>query len=204
MKKQPMLLLLQKSAELFKKHGVKNLTMDDVAKELGMSKKTIYYFVENKAELVKLTMQNYLDEERQQIGNILKSSQNSVDEMIQIISYFFKQVQEFNPSVLNDLQKYYPETWDIYEKYRFDFMLNIISKNLESGVKQGVYRTDLHTDIVARIHIGGTDILINQQLFPSKKYVFIEAYKEYLKCHLRGIVSPKGQKYLEQHNLFKR
>lgn len=177
--------------------------MDDVAKELGMSKKTIYTFVENKAELVKLTMQNYLNEERTQLEAILKPSKNSVDEMIQMISYFFNQVREFNPSALNDLQKYYPETWEIYNEYRFHFMLNRIVENLENGVKQGVYRNGLNADIISKIYIAGVDILINQFLFPSNEYVFIDTYKEYLNYHLRGIVSPKGLKFLEQHNLFK-
>ena len=177
--------------------------MDDIAREMGMSKKTIYRFVENKAELVKLTMQNYLDVERQQLEAILKTSKNSVDEMIQMASYWFNQVREFNPSVLNDLQKYYPETWNIYSQFRFQFMLSMITKNLETGVTQGPYRENLNTDILAKIYIASLEVLINQQLFPSKKYVFIDTYKEYLNFHLRGIVSDKGLKYLVQHNLFK-
>lgn len=203
MKNPQQIHLLQKSGELFKKYGVKSYTMDDIAKELGISKKTIYRFVENKAELVKLTMQNYLDMERQQLEAILKTSKNSVDEMIQMVSYFFNQVREFNPSAINDLEKYYPETWEIYNEYRFDFILGMITKNLESGVQQGLYRNDLNADIIAKVYIASVDVLINQQLFPSKKYVFIDTYKEYLKYHLRGIVSDKGLKYLEQDNLFK-
>ncbi len=194
---------MQKSGELFKKYGVKSYTMDDVAKELGMSKKTIYQFVENKAELVKLTMEQYLAEERTQLEAILKTSKNSVDEMIQMVVYFFNQVREFNPSALNDLQKYYPETWAIYNEYRFDFMLRMLTKNMEDGIEQGLYRNDLNSNTIAKIYIGTIDVLINQQFFPIKKYVFIDTYKEYLNYHLRGIVSAKGLKYLEQHNLFK-
>ena len=204
MKNKQLQLLLSKSGELFKKYGIKNLTMDDVARELGMSKKTIYVFVEDKNELVKLSMESYLQEERNQLEEILKTSKDSIDEMIQMISYFIHQVKEFNPSALNDLQKYYPETWDIYNEYRFHFMLGMVTKNLENGVEQGVYRKDLNADIISKIYIAGIDILINQQLFPSKKYVFLDTYKEYLKYHLSGIVSVKGLKVLEQHNLFKR
>ena len=176
--------------------------MDDVAKELGMSKKTIYTFVENKAELVKLTLTTYLQKERTEMDAILKTSENSVDEMIQMILFFFNQTREFNPSALNDLQKYYPETYTIYMDYRHHHLLNLITKNIESGIKQGVYRTDLNADIISKIYISGFGILVNQQLFPAKKYVFIAIYKEYLNYHLRGIVSAKGLKFLEQHNLF--
>ena len=202
LKNQQQINLLQKSGELFKKYGVKTYTMDDVAKELGMSKKTIYQFVENKAELVKRTMQYYLAEEQKQLEEILKTSKNSVDELIQMLSYFVNQVRDFNPSAFNDLQKYYPETWDIYNEYRFHFMLGMITRNMEAGIKEGLYRDELNADVIARVYIGNIDVLINQQLFPGKKYVFIDTYKEYLNYHLRGIVSAKGLKYLEQHNLF--
>ena len=177
--------------------------MDDIAHELGMSKKTIYQFVENKADLVNVSMRNYLELDRQQLETILKPSHNSIDEMIQMVSYFINQVNEFNPSVLNDLQKYYPETWDLYNNYRFHFMLSRIAENLKNGVEQGVYRSDLNPEIISKLYIGGIDILINQDFFPSKKYTFINIYKEYLNYHLRGIVSDKGLAYLEQHNLFK-
>lgn len=177
--------------------------MDDIAKELGMSKKTIYQFVENKAELVKLSMQNYLQEERNQLDSILQASKNSVDEMIKMMAYFFEQVQDFNPSALNDLQKHYPEAWDLYNEHRFHFMLDMITRNMETGVAQGLYRSGLNADVISRVYIANTAVLIDQQLFPSDKYVFLDTYKEYLDYHLRGIVSEKGLKYLEEHNLFK-
>lgn len=204
LKSQQHIYLLQKCGELFKKYGVKSYTMDDIARELGMSKKTIYQFVENKAELVRLTLQNYLDQERAQIESILKAPGNSVDEMIQMMYYFFNQVQELNPSALNDLQKYYPETWDIYSRYRFEFMLGMITDNLQKGINEGLYRADLNADIIARVYIANTAVLIDQDLFPGKNYVFINTYKEYLNYHLRGILSPRGLQYLEEHNLFKR
>lgn len=201
LKNQQIKLLLTKSAELFKKYGVKNLTMDDLARELGMSKKTIYRFVEDKRDLVKQTMEFYLANERKQLEDILSPSKNSIDEMVAMIQYFMNQVQEFNPSALNDLQKYYPETWEIYNQYRYHFMLGKILDNLKHGVKQGVYRTDLNADVVSRVYIGGIDILINQTLFPVKKYAYINLYTEYLNYHFRGIVSAKGLKMLEQQNL---
>jgi len=177
--------------------------MDDVAKELGMSKKTIYRFVKDKSELVESTLRNYLDEEQKQLKTLVAPSENSVDEMIRMISYFIGQVRDFNPSALNDMQKYYPQAWNIYQEYRFHFMLSMIQENLKSGVEQGVYRSNLNSDIISRIYIAGIDILINQEFFPAKKYVYLDIYKEYLNYHLRGIVSAKGLKYLEQHNLFK-
>ena len=203
LKKNQHQIILGKATELFIKYGIKNLTMDDVARELGMSKKTIYAFVANKAELVKLTLMAYIEEERSQVDAIVKISENSIDEMIQMVSYYFTQTRDFNPSALNDLQKYYPETYAIYIEYRLHHMLGLIVKNLESGKKQGVYREDVDADIISKVYISSIDILINQQLFPAEKYAFIDIYKEYINYHLRGIVSDKGLKIFEKHNLFK-
>ena len=195
--------LLNKSRELFMRNGVKSLTMDEIAKEMGMSKKTIYQFVENKSELIKLTMKDFLDEERTQMEAILKSPGNSIDEMISMVEYFLQVVREFKATTLHDIQKYYPETWNMYNEYRFNFMLNLIQENLKKGVKEGYYRADLDTDIIARIYVLAIEILLNQDLFPTKQYTFLSIYREFLNYHLRGIVSPKGLAYLGVHNLFK-
>ena len=195
--------LLNKSRELFMKNGVKSLTMDEIAKEMGMSKKTIYQFVDNKSELINLTMKDFLDQERNLMDAILKNSANSVDEMISMIDYFLQVVREFNAATLHDVQKYYPETWKMYNEYRFNFMLGLIKENLNSGVKEGYYRDNMDTDIIAKVYILAVEILLNQEMFPTKQYSFLSIYREFVSYHLRGIVSAKGLKYLEGHNLFK-
>jgi AcrR family transcriptional regulator len=201
--KKQLKFLLGKSRDMFMKYGVKNLTMDEIAKEMGMSKKTIYQFVENKSDLVKLTLQDYLEEERKQMDAILGKSANSVEQMIQMIQYFLQVVREFNASALHDMQKYYPEAWNMYNDYRFNFMLARINDNLKTGVKQGYYRKEMNADIISKVYVLGVEILLNQDLFPTKQYMFLNIYREFLNYHLRGIVSIKGLKYLEEHNLFK-
>jgi TetR/AcrR family transcriptional regulator, cholesterol catabolism regulator len=195
--------LLGKSREMFMKHGVKSLTMDEIAKEMGMSKKTIYQFVENKAELINLTMKDFLEEERRLMEVILKKSGNSVEEMISMMEYWLQVVREFNAKTLNEVQKYYPETWKMYNEYRFNFMLGLIKNNLENGVKEGYYRGDLDADVISKIYILAVEILLNQDLFPTRQYAFLNIYREFLGYHFRGIVSAKGLKYLDSHNIFK-
>ncbi len=195
--------LIQKSGDLFKAHGVKHLTMDEIARQLGMSKKTIYKFVDNKAALVKLVMTDYLGKERGQMDAILVNSKNSVDEMMQIVAYSLTQIRGFNSTVIDDLKKYYPETWEIFNEYSYGYVLERITANLVNGVKDGYYRNDLDVDVISKIYVAGIDVLLNQQVFPAGKYVFISLYQQYLNYYLRGIVSPAGLKILEQHKLFK-
>lgn len=195
--------LLSTAAELFKKHGVKNLSMDDISRHMRISKKTIYRLVRDKDDLVKQSLELYLEAEQTKIESILNTSDNSVDEMIRLVVYFFDQVREFTSSALVDIHLHYPKAWKIYMDYRYNFMLKSIHQNVENGVKQGMYRKDLNPEIISKIYIAGVDILGNQLLFPARQYVFLDIYKEYINYHLRGIVSDKGLNYLEQHNIFK-
>ncbi|MBL0309976.1 MAG: TetR/AcrR family transcriptional regulator [Bacteroidetes bacterium] len=203
MRTEQKIKLLHTAAELFKKHGVKALSMDDVARAMGMSKKTIYALVYDKADLVKQSLELYLEAERVQMESILGSSENSIDELIKLADYFSNQVLDFTSSALVDIHKHYPDAWDIYSDHRYNFMLKSILRNIENGVKQGVYRANLNSEIISKIYIAGVDILGNQRLFPAKEYVFLHIYKEYINYHLRGIVSEKGLRLLEQHNIFK-
>ncbi len=188
---------------MFMKHGLKGLTMDAIASDLGMSKKTIYQYVDNKSELILVTLKDYLDDEHQNLDLILKRSENSIDELVQMMQYFLKVLQEFTSTALDDMQKYYPESWTAYNDYRYNFMLGRMKRNLTNGIEQGFYRNCLNPDIIARIYIGNAEMLADQQLFPANKFTYIDIFREFLNYHLRGIVSEKGLKYMEEHNLFK-
>lgn len=177
--------------------------MDDIARELGMSKKTIYQHVDNKADLVRLSLDEFLKEEKANLRGILAASDNSVDTIIALVSYFHTQIREFNPYTLNDLQKYYPDSWEILNDYRYNYFHRVIADNIDKGMQQGLYRPDMNSDIISKIYIKGFEVLLDQQLFPQKKYAFLNVYKEFLKYHLRGIVSTEGLKILEAHNIFK-
>lgn len=193
--------LLQKSRELFMKFGIKNLTMDDIARELCISKKTIYQSVDNKAELVEKVMQDYLQEDNANLEEIYAKSKDAIDEMIAIIGYIIQSVQGLNSTAVHDMKVHYPQAWSLYNKYRFDNTLRRVTLNMERGVKEGVYRDEINIDILSRIYVGGIDVLLNQEFFPAKQYQFLDTYKEFLGYHLRGIVTLKGLKLLEANDL---
>src|SRR3954462_676669 len=95
--------IISKCNELFLRYGVKNLTMDDIARELGMSKKTIYQYVQNKSDLVKKVMQSHLDKEIAYIDEVGKNAQNAIEENVQMLTYMSKELQSFNSSVFFEL-----------------------------------------------------------------------------------------------------
>ena len=195
--------IIAKSAELFLRYGVKNLTMDEIAKQLGMSKKTIYLYVANKSDLVKKVMQAHLDKEDTFIKEVQKSSKNALEENLRTMTFMSQELQGFNAVVFFELQKYYPESYALFNEHREKVALRRILNNLKAGIKEGLYRKDIDTEIVSRIFVSALDILIDQQRFPSKKYHFYNLYKEFVNYHLGGILTPKGVTYLEQSKLLK-
>lgn len=195
--------IVAQCAGLFIRYGVKNLTMDDIAKELAMSKKTLYLHVANKADLVQKVMQGHIKKEINHIEEVKKIAKNAVEENLLMITFMSEELQEFNTSVFFDLQKYYPASYALLNEHREKVALRHILNNLKAGMEQGLYRADINPDIVARIYIHALDILIDQKLFPTKRYPFFTLYREYVKYHLRGILTDKGIKQLEKSELLK-
>ena len=195
--------IISKSGELFLRYGVKNLTMDEIAKQLGMSKKTIYQYVTNKSDLVQKVMQAHLDREDAFMKEVKKNSKNSLEENLRMITFMSEELQGFNTVIFFELEKYYPESYALFNEHREKVALRNIFNNLKAGIKEGLYRKDINTEIVSRIFVSGLDILIDQQRFPSKKFHFYNLYREFINYHLGGILTPKGVTALEQTKLLK-
>jgi AcrR family transcriptional regulator len=195
--------IITKSGELFLRYGLKSLTMDEIARQLGMSKKTIYQYVSNKSDLVHKVVQAQLDKENKFIKEVQKTSKNAVEENLRMMTFMCEDLQGFNTTTFFELQKYYPESYALFNEHREKVGLQHILTNLKAGIREGHYRRDINAEIVSRIFVSALYILIDEQRFPSKKYHFYSLYKEFVNYHLGGILTPKGATYLEQSKLLK-
>lgn len=175
--------------------------MDDFAGKLGISKKTLYQFVCDKSDLVQKTMKNHIETEKKAIQDISRQNENAIDEIFAIGRHVMVHISKMNPSAMYDLQKYHPEAWKLFLDFKNTFIYSCILENMERGVKQGLYRSDFNTDIVARIYAARTEIVVSQEVFPFPKYNVIDVYAEYLKYHVRSIATEKGLTYLEKQKL---
>ncbi|MGB1247239.1 MAG: TetR/AcrR family transcriptional regulator [Chitinophagales bacterium] len=193
--------ILIKAESLFFKLGVKSITMDDLAREMGVSKKTIYKYVDNKADLVKKVMQNHFEQERSVMDSILSAHDNAIDEMIAIIRNVLKHVRGIHPSSIYDIQKYYPESWAMFKEFKDNFIYSCVLNNLQHGKEEGFYRENFNPEIIAKIYVHSIDFVVNPMNFPPTEYSFVNLYLEYIRYHLRGIASIKGIEYLKNIQL---
>ncbi len=191
--------LIQKSMILFLKYGIKSVSMDDISRELGISKKTIYTFVDNKRELVKIVIQSLIKTEEAICKNIQKDATNALDEMLKISRHVIQFLEQMTPSFTYDLQKYYKDSWKLIQDEHFSFFENMVKKNIATGKKENLYRSNIDPEIVAKLYIGKSLLISNEDVFPNSKYDKVTLFKEMILGHLHGIASDKGLKLLKKN-----
>jgi len=191
--------ILIKAESLFLRYGIKSVSMDDIARELGISKKTLYQSVENKKDLLMQVIQAHVTAELEAMTTIQTEAADAIDEMLRVTQYVLPTLRQMSPTVVYDMQKYYQEVWQLIEAYHNEHIFSMIKTNLQRGISEGVYRDDFNADIVAKLYVGKTMLVVDEDLFPLKNYNKENLFKEYIKYHIRGIASAKGLKLLEKH-----
>jgi TetR/AcrR family transcriptional regulator, cholesterol catabolism regulator len=187
---------LRQAETVFLRYGIKSITMDDVARELGISKKTLYQFVENKDDLVRKVLEHHIEVEKNNCIVEFARAANAVEEIMIVIDTNSTQLQQMKANIVYDLQKYHRDAWNMMQEYQQGFLYEIVSANLKRGVSEGLYRRDMNIDIVTKLHIVTSFQLFNEDIFPSDQYSKAVVFKEYLMHYLYGILSEKGVKML--------
>lgn len=180
------------------KNGIKSITMDDLAIDLQVSKKTIYKFFKDKRELVQGCIKMRFDDHRDCIGQIQSQGLNVIDEMFEIGKFITDELRELNPVIFSDLQRFYPKAWRSFFKFKNDFVLEVIRENLKRGVESDYYRKSLNVEITARLYAGMTDLIFDEEKFPAHDFEKSEVYLKAFSYHLHGIGTPAGINYFEE------
>lgn len=188
--------ILTDSVDLFFKYGIRSLTMDDISRELGISKKTLYKYFTNKGDLVEQGVKAKFE----QISTLLKTfgntTENAIDELFAIDEYFDVMMRENHPAVMFQLSKYYPETFKWLDKAKDEFVLEITRANLEKGIKQELYRPDIKVEYICYIYMAHTHIIEGGTNVPQHICESPDFHKHHLIYHIRGIASEKGITHL--------
>ena len=171
--------------------------MDDIARHLGMSKKTLYQSFSDKSDLVSQGIQAHMDAEQRDLERIHAESDNAIEEMFLISQHVSKHLQSMHPSILFDMEKYYPAAFVKFNEYKLKVVMSCIARNIKDGIVQGFYRDNINIPIVAGMYVGRMDIIFDQRLFPAAQYNAKDVYFEAIRYHIRGIASEKGMEYLK-------
>lgn len=189
--------MIDKISELFLQYGIKSLSMDDIARELGISKKTLYHHFKDKKDVVMQVVTRAMESLDCKMSNIIKeNSLNAIDILFFVSKEIAENRKNMNPNINFDLQKYYPDAWFLVNEHRKKHIFGKIYLNMEQGIKEGLYRNDFNIDVIAKLYeeqvnnlsLWGKDTL-NVSFDVILETVFV--------YHIRGIASQKGLEYLE-------
>ena len=191
--------ILKGAEELFFKYGIKSVTMDDIAKHLAVSKKTIYQFYEDKNEMVEMLMTVKLKEDECEFKQIQKDSENVIVEVFNMMKHMGNMFSKINPTIFYDLQKYHPKAWAQFKQFKEDCMAKMVEESITRGIKEGLVRSDLHPKILARLRIQEVEMGFDAEIFPPDKFKLIDVQIAMLDHFLHGICTLKGHKMINKY-----
>jgi len=184
--------LYRRTTEVYMKNGIKNITMDDMAKELKVSKKTLYKYVKDRPELAAKSMEWKLAYDQQVVRDIVAKDLNAIEELCELTNFYCSNLVQMHPSLHSDLEKFYHDAWSQFIAYRNEFLYNTMLTNIKKGVTEGLYRSDFNIEVIVTLYIMKVDMTFDARVFPESKFKFAEVYLEMVKYHVAGISSAKG------------
>jgi AcrR family transcriptional regulator len=191
--------ILDKAQELFFRYGVKSVTMDDIARELGISKKTIYQHFEDKNAIVYAGVEHHFECDREIAERMQAEAPDPIAEVVMTSEMMRQTMAGMNPTAIFDIKKYYPQAWDLFSKYKKDFILDIVKKNLMKGVEMGLYRANINVEVIARFRLEQVEMGLDPYIFPLTQFNPLDTQLELLDHFLRGIITLEGLNLYENY-----
>jgi TetR/AcrR family transcriptional regulator, cholesterol catabolism regulator len=186
--------ILTESKELFTRFGIRSVTMDDIANHLGISKKTIYQHFADKDTLVLEVIKGETSVMEQVCSEHCAQAANAIDEIFRIMTFTDELFRNMNPTILFDLEKSYPVAYRVFANHKDHFFYPTIKTNLERGIREGLYRTEIKTDIMAAFRVSSSLLAFAPNIFNTREHTLAEISHEIMEHYLFGIVTEKGYK----------
>lgn len=175
--------------------------MDDLARHLGVSKKTIYQEIRNKEDLIRKVVYNEMQDSKSAMEEVTSNSKNAIEEMVNMAQLILNKTRNISPTAYYDLKKYYRSVWNDLESLQTEYTFKRIKNNIEWGKREGLYREDVNANIIARLYIYKVRLMTDEEIFSLDEFKRNELIKQFITYHLHGIVSDKG---LNKWNAYKK
>ncbi|MFN5337994.1 MAG: TetR/AcrR family transcriptional regulator [Bacteroidota bacterium] len=194
--------ILDVATEQFARFGVRTITMEDLARQVGISKKTIYQEFEDKKDLVKEVFARILEEDRRRLAFIAEQGDGVIEHLVQTSKMMRERLTSINPLVILEVQKYFPEAWKIFESFKEETIQTDLVKVLEKGKELGYFRKEIDSKVLAKVRISQITSAFDPRSFADVEYNLVEEQMIILDHFLHGIFTEKGREaYLFQQNI---
>lgn len=186
--------------ELFMRYGVRSVSMDDIALQLGMSKKTLYQYYADKDELVDAVLAMEVSRGQHDCINCATEARDAVHEIFLTMEMILDQFRNMNPIILHDLQKFHFSAFQKFMKYKNEFIYDVIRKNIERGIGEELFRPEINADILSKFRNESMMLAFNMDVFPPRKYNIADVTREIIEHYLYGLSTLKGHKLIIKYN----
>lgn len=189
--------LRHRAMRVFLELGIRSVNMDDLSKELGISKKTLYKYFKDKRDLIQQCMSQHCGDMEEVILQAESAEGNAIDVEMALIRFVHETASQMHPSMLYDLRKYHPKAFDMVTDQRNDLMLKSMSRNIRRGQKEGLYRTDIEPEVAAQFLVALGNQVRNMAQDPESAWPLPKLFLQSILYHIRAISTPAGTAYLE-------
>jgi AcrR family transcriptional regulator len=186
----------QKADELFRRYGIRSITMDEIANQLGISKKTIYQSFADKDELVDEVISDLLQYNKERCNEDRFKAISAIQEVFLAMEMVEEMFENMNPTILFDLERNHPQTFKKFLHHKHSFLFMVIKENIERGKKEDLYRSDINTDVAAKIRLETMMLPFDPEIFPKNKFSLLDLEQQMIEYFLFGIASLKGYKLI--------
>ncbi len=192
--------LIEEADKLFCQYGFKSVTMDDIAKHVGMSKKTIYQHFKDKNELVNILIKEKLSKQDCAMKEGRSKAANAVEEIFYAIADIHHLLNSVNPKLFYDLQKYHPVAWLYFKNFKEKNLRDSINTNLRRGVEEGYYRQEINLDILTQMRLDQVNLIFNQHdNYTNNKYNIAQVMIAITTHFLFGISNSNGLELIKKY-----
>lgn len=184
--------ILAEAEQLFWKYGVRSVTMEDIAKPLGISKKTIYQHFTDKEDILYQVIQEKVQSDITEINCMIIGTANPIEELMMVLEMMRKHQHEVSPNLVFDIKRHYPQAFALFRRHMDQHLMKSILENIQKGVSQRLYRSDINPAILARMRVEQIELAFNNDFFPTNQYSMLDVQRELIHHFVRGMLTDQG------------
>ncbi len=181
------------------RYGIKSVTMDDLARELSISKKTLYALFGDKRKMIQMLVAEQIQSDKFACEFQKTQAKNAIEEMFLVTAFISERLKNVNITFFYDLRMGFPKAFKAMEEYKWGYIQETIIQNMNRGISEGIYRDDIHPNIVSRIYLSNVEMIFSGREFDNLNISAYELFLEIFMLHMRGIVNEKGLEVLIDH-----
>jgi AcrR family transcriptional regulator len=184
--------ILEKGTELFFRFGVKTVTMDSIASDLGISKKTIYQHFPDKDSMVFEVVKTFIEQDVEKWNELDRLYSNVIEKMFKSFEMTKDLISQMNPRLLFEIQKYFPTAYQLFADHGEKCIHSNLISDFKKGAQFGYFRSDVDFELLARLRMAEVNLVFDPHFYPQNKLPLYETQLVLMDIFMRGILTEKG------------